>query len=299
MFALSGASGLLGFYLCSELLSRGIPFKVLGRAPFVHRDMSSIPFCFCDLSQKLDVDSLSLFLDDVDTFIHLAAVTPYSSTHLIDYYSANAVMPKMLFDLCAPLEIGHFIYLSGSNIMKPVNGFVDNGSSYSTALRHPPYLSSKIAGELLLLNSSSSTKLSILRPSSLYGYSIRSGLFRRVYDSLSRGIPFTLASGGQWSADFIYAGDVAQVIAHLAEHSIPGVFNIGSGVASTAYDVVKNFITILELSHDLINFESVSSFDPSTSLPPVSVDHFCHLIGTLPLSLTEGLEHAFEHYGCI
>ena len=229
MLALSGASGLVGRYLCAELLARQIPFKVLGRSSVESSLESKIPFCFFDLSLPIEKDLLRSFLIGVDCFVHIAALMPHSSNQIIDYYFSNSVASKFLFDLCSESGVDHFIYLSGSNILQPVDGVVTRESSYSFDLRHAPYLSSKIAAELLLFNSHSSSNLSVLRPSSVYGCGIRSGLFRNLYDSLTSNSSFTLSCNGLWSADFIYAGDVARAIVSLIDNPVSGVFNIGSG----------------------------------------------------------------------
>lgn len=298
MLALSGASGLVGRYLCDELLDRQIPFKVLGRQPIATLRDSNIPFCFFDLSLPIHQPHLLSFLDDVDAFIHIAALMPRPSIPLIDYYLFNSVASKSLYDLCSESGVNHFIYLSGSNILSPIDGVVTSQSSYSFELRHPPYLSSKMAGELLLLNSSLSTNLSILRPSSVYGCGVRSGLFRNLHDSLACGSPFTLVDMGLWSADFIYAGDVAKAIIRLIENSIFGIFNIGSGVSSSALDVANNFLSILGADKDLIVLKPFDdNFAAPHSLPTVSAVQFYELMGHTPLSLSDGLDHAFSQYG--
>ena len=297
MLALSGASGLVGRYLCDELLARQTPFKVLSHSPVATLRGLNIPFCFFDLSLPIQEDSLRSFFDGVDYFVHIAALMPHPSRQIIDYYLSNSVASKSLFDLCSESGVDHFIYLSGSNILQPINGVVTPHSPYSLDLRHPPYLSSKIAGELLLLNSSSSTKLSVLRPSSVYGCGVRAGLFRNLYDSLVCSTPFTLSCNGLWSADFIYAGDVARAIMRLIENSISGVFNIGSGVSSSARDVASKFLSILGVDEDLIVLEPFDGHcDVIGSLPVVTGDQFHGLMGHAPLSLSEGLDHAFSEY---
>lgn len=223
MLALSGASGLLGRYICDELVVRGVPFKVLGRDASNSSFKGRQAFYRYDLSRPLD-DSLRFFLDDVDVFIHLAALLPNSLIKPLDYFSCNSVAPKALFDLCTDSGVSHFVFLSGSNLMQPLSGFVTAHSPYASSLRHPLYLASKIAGELLLLNSSSSPNLLIVRPSSIYGYAIRSGLFRVLYDLFVNNKPVALTSGGLFTADFIYAADVATIILNLiaTQSSIAG-----------------------------------------------------------------------------
>lgn len=298
MLALSGASGLVGRYLCDELIAHHIPFKVLGRQPVAAFRELNIPFCLFDLSLPIHESKLRSFFDDVDTYIHVAALMPHPSRRLMDYYLFNSVASKRLFDICSESGVDHFIYLSGSNILRPIDGVVTSQSSYSSDLRHPPYLSSKMAGELLLLNSSSSTNLSILRPSSVYGCGIRAGLFRNLYDSLVCGSPVTLSDNGLWSADFIYAGDVAKAIIRLIENSVSGVFNIGTGFSSSARDVANSFLSILGADEDLIILKPFDGhFNSIRSLPIVSADQFYDLMGHAPLSLSDGLDHVFTKYG--
>jgi len=299
VLAISGASGLIGRYLCDELLSRGIPFKLFGRqypSFLVRRDFSFSYYNLFDSS----LDLLSSFFEDVDVVVHLAALLPHPRHAISDYYSCNTVAPKKLFDLCSEMGVSKFIYISGSNILRPCDGFIVPESPYSTRLRHPSYLSSKISGELLLLNSKSPVLLSILRPSSVYGFGVRSGLFHNLYRSLVIPTPVTLSSNGLWSADYIYASDVASAILNLVEFSLPGIFNIGSGVSSSIYDVAKVFTSILNLNDDFISLESSQSDENiCDSLPIVHIDQAISLLNRHPVSLFEGLIHAIQKYGRI
>jgi nucleoside-diphosphate-sugar epimerase len=299
MLALSGASGLLGRYICDELVVRGVPFKLLGREANNTPVKEGFPFCYYDFSRPLD-DSLRFFLDDVDVLIHLAALLPNPASQTIDYFSYNSVAPKVLFDLCSDAGVDRFVFLSGSNIMQPLAGLVTANSPYASNLRQPPYLVSKIAGELLLLNSSSSSDLLIVRPSSIYGHGMRSGLFRILYDSFSNNKSVTLSSGGLFMADFIYAADVATIILNLIEETFSGVFNVGTGFASSAYQVAKEFLSVLGLDEDLIILDPFVDVSPSVeSLPIVSSDQTTLLLGRSPLSLAEGINHAIKKYGSI
>ena len=118
-----------------------------------------------------------------------------------------------------------------------------------------------------------------------------------MYDSLACGRPVTLSCNGLWSADFIYARDVARAIIRLIENSMSGVFNIGSGVSSSARDVASKFLSILGADEDLIVLEPFDEHcDVIGSLPIVSGDQFHGLVGHVPLSLSEGLDHAFREY---
>lgn len=300
MLAISGSSGLVGYYLCVELVARGIPFKLLGRSTCNNNFLSmSTSFCFYDLSRPID-SSLRLFLEDVDIFIHLAALLPGSDNVLSDYFYCNSVASKSLFDLCSDVGVKNFIYFSSANLLRPSeNGIVTSDSNYSLSLRQAPYLSSKIAAELLLLNTHSRTDLTIVRPSSVFGYNVRFGLFRNLYDSFMQSKTVRLKQNGLWSADFVYAGDVAKCLVRIIDDSISGVYNIGSGKVSTIHQVAQSFASILCNNDDLIVLEPPSE-DPALihSLPAVSCDQASSLLERKPLSLADGLRHAISTYGC-
>ena len=154
MLALSGASGLVGRYLCYELIARQI-LQSIGSIACLNLARSKYTFLFFfDLSLPIEESLFRSFLT-VLIVLSILRLMPHPSRRLIDYYLSNSVASKALFDLCSDSGVDHFIYLSGSNILQPIDGVVTHQSSYSSNLRHPPYLSSKMAGELLLLNSSS------------------------------------------------------------------------------------------------------------------------------------------------
>jgi len=299
MLALSGASGLLGRYLCDQLVFRGVPFKLLGRETNISPIIGCSSYHYYDLACPLD-DSLRYFLDDVDVLIHLAALLPNTASQDIDYFSLNSVAPKDLFDLSADSGVAKFVFLSGSNIMQPLHGRVTAESPYAFSLRQPSYLASKMAGELLLLNSSSAPDLLVVRPSSIYGHGIRYGLFRVLYDSFVNGKPVTLSSSGLFSADYIYAADVATIILNLIEDSASGMFNVGTGFASSVHQVAMVLQTLLGIDERLILLDSfIDDLGSVGSLPVVSSVQATSLLGRSPLSLAEGLNHAIKTYGRI
>ena len=83
----------------------------------------------------------------------------------------------------------------------------------------------------------------------------------------------------------------------LIENSMSGVFNIGSGVSSSSRDVASKFLSILGADEDLIVLEPFDEHcDVIGSLPVVSGDQFHGLMGHAPMSLSEGLDHAFREY---
>ena len=84
----------------------------------------------------------------------------------------------------------------------------------------------------------------------------------------------------------------------LIDNSIPGVFNIGAGVSFSSRDVASKFLSILGADEDLIVLDPFhGNCDLIGSLPVVSGDQFHGLMGHAPLSLSEGLDHAFSEYG--
>jgi nucleoside-diphosphate-sugar epimerase len=297
MLALSGATGLVGYYLCNELIANNVNFKILGRHSNNRFPFNKSLNFFYDLSCPLD-KSLYAFLEDVEIVIHLAALLPFSSSQHEDFFYCNSIATKALFDVCSDVGVSRFIYLSGANIMEPLYGIVTSASPYASRLRHPAYLASKMAGELLLLNTNSCTDLLIVRPSSIYGYNMRSGLFRNLYDSFRLAKPVCLARNGLWSADYIYAADVCECILRAIENSLTGTLTLGSGSSSTIYQVAQSFASLLGVEEDLIRLEhSDDTSIPFDSLPIVSSEQAVSLLGRNPLSLSEGLFHALSSYG--
>ena len=282
--------------MCDELIASGVPFKILGRNPAPTLAPISL-YCFYDLTSPPSTD-LRYFLEDVDTLINLAALLPGSNNSHIDFFSCNSVAPKLLFDLCSDVGVSKFIHVSSANILECSDGTVNCNSPYSHVLRQPSYTSSKVAGELLLMNTTSSTELFIVRPSSVYGFNIRSGFFRYVYNSLSESKVVKLKDNGLWSADFIYAGDVSKCLLSMLETITPKVFNLGSGCLTTVHSIAQSFAALLGVSEDMILLEPlIKDISSIGSLPSVPSDQVPLLLGRPPLSIAEGLDHSISTYG--
>ena len=85
------------------------------------------------------------------------------------------------------------------------------------------------------------------------------------------------------------------LIIRLIENSTAGVFNIGLGFLVLL--MLLKFLSILGADKDLIVLEPfVGNCCFIGSLPVVSGDQFHGLMGHSPLSLSEGLDHAFREY---
>ena len=79
-------------------------------------------FQFWDLSSPIN-ESLSKFFDGVDVFIHIAAYAKFYKS-IARLLCCNSVAAKSLFDLCSQMVLASLHILSGSNILKPVDGIV-------------------------------------------------------------------------------------------------------------------------------------------------------------------------------
>jgi len=149
-----------------------------------------------DLQNIIEIESIP---DDVDTVIHLAAVTGKSKPK--NYFKVNAHGTQLLLEICKKSNVKHFLLVSSIAAK-----FKDTNHYY--------YARSKQQAENHVQNSG--LKYTILRPTMIFGEGspIMSGFSRFT------GLPFIPVFGkGDIKIQPVHVDDVAETINHVVSHS--------------------------------------------------------------------------------
>lgn len=257
----TGGSGALGRRVISLLIGAGWDVTAL-----VHRNAVPVPAGPGTIRIASgtvgDPTAILWVLPEVDAVCHLAAYLPsdYASpAYASACFEINALATLQLGGLCA--EHGkRFVFCSSGQAYVHSSVAVTEDAPLYPAERATFYLASKLSGELFIehLRRHHGLEAIIFRIGSCYGPGMprNSVVAFFMAQALARK-PLPVRDGGVPSSDFVYVDDVVQLITAALEAGAGGVYNLGSGTATS----------VLQLAHAVK--ETFPEFPVSIEVEPV------------------------------
>lgn len=240
-----------------------------------------------------DPATMSSALSDVDAVCHLAAYLPpdYASpAYASSCFEINALATLQLGGLCAD-QGKHFVFCSSGQAYVHSSVAVTEDAPLYPAERATFYLASKLSGELFVehLRRHHGLQAITFRVGSCYGPGMpRNSVIAFFMEQAIARKPLPVQNGGVPSCDFVYVGDVARLVAAALETGAGGVYNAGSGIATSVLELahaVKETFPEFPVS---INVEPPGRPTPA-SFPPLSMAKARGMWGHSPTSLKAGL----------
>lgn len=288
----TGAAGLVGASAVRESLGRGHEVIALvrdlqgARLPRDH----ALEVRRWDLLRARDY---GLPGGPFDGLLHFAAHVPSNMADpglAEQCFRHNAFAVEELIDVAASVGVPHFVLASAGTLYvnrgKPA---AEEDAMYPP--RHAPYyLSSKLAGEIFAREAADrhGMRLTTLRIGSVYGGAMRAGaVVARFLDQAAAGQPHQIHNGHHTS-DFVYADDVAAAAVASVERRAAGVFNVGSGAATSIYDLslAANAAVGRPVPGNAITVEPDGS---RSGFPALDIRRAAAELSYSPTSLQEGL----------
>lgn len=237
-----------------------------------------------DLVFGCDLVRMDISLQSCRTFIHLAAITDVrqSLLHPTKYIHQNSTMTLKCLELARNLG-SKFVYTSSMNAPQ----------SFS------PYLASKLACEAYCTayRRSYGLETAILRLSNVYGphSAHKTSVVAKFIKACIDREPITIYGNGKQTRDFIYVGDVVDIIYSCSQFVGFEMIRIGSGIATSIWSLAMH---IQALSSKLLGYEPEVVHRQSVKGEVDEVKPETDIVAKF--SLDEGLERTFkwfmEHY---
>jgi UDP-glucose 4-epimerase len=288
----TGGSGALGRHVISLLIGHGWQVTAL-----VHRNAVPVPAGPERLrivsGNMADPANMLSAVSEVDAVCHLAAYLPpdyVSPSYASACFEVNALATLQLGRLCVD-QGKRFVFCSSGQAYSPSPVAVTEDAPLYPAERATFYLVSKLSGELFIehLRRHNGLDAITFRVGSCYGPGMpeRSVVASFMRQAIARK-PLLVRDGGVPSCDFVYIADVARLITAALETGAGGVYNLGSGTATSvlelAYAVKKTF-SDLPVDIDMASAERPAP----ASFPPLSMAKTQAMWGHSPTSLQAGL----------
>jgi UDP-glucose 4-epimerase len=289
----TGAAGFLGRHVLAELSATGHEVTAL-----THK--TSLPKILATQGVRViagDIRDAGTWRDavsQVDGVCHFAAYIPPNyedHTYAEACLQANGLATLEMARTALKSPSCRFIYASAGNAYSSGDGPADEEESLYPADRATYYLASKTLGELYVehLRRARGLEAICFRISTPYGFGMSdNSAVAHFMRRANEGLPLQVFDGGLPTYDFVYAGDVARLVAAALTGGLPGVYNVGSGAGHSLAELAQ---TVAETYPE--RKISIEIKPPSNStragFGALSIKKAAEMWDYRPLSLREGL----------
>lgn len=246
----TGYSGFVGRHLIQSLINKTKigNIELIGRSPPTQM-LDTIKWVKFDLIEPYEGEQIQL-----DTLIHLGGAIKKGAKDdkSKEYFDTNVFGT---YNLLRNFQVTHLIYTSTVDVYTKTHGKITEMSVIK-----PPdeYSFSKFMGESVCRNILPPSRVTILRLGNIYGSSDDSSkLIPSAFRNLSKGLNVPIYNGGQYTRDYIYIGDVINILNIFIDKKRAGIFNVVSGNSTSIINVVTKIQRLLGGNKNLIEFESL------------------------------------------
>jgi UDP-glucose 4-epimerase len=238
----TGGAGFIGSHLVDALLARGDEVHVVDNLATGSRDNLAAAAELHELDIRAEaLEELAQRLRP-DLVFHLAAQADVATSVELPLFDAEVNV------------VGTVRVLESARATDARVVFTSSGGAVYGECERPareedepqplsPYAASKLAGEAYLStwNRLHGTRHVVCRLGNVYGPrqlpSLEGGVVAIFLDRLRDGGETEIFGDGNQTRDFVYVGDVVRALLAAAASPATGVFNVGSGVASTVREL--------------------------------------------------------------
>ncbi len=221
MILVTGGTGFLGAYIIKELIEKGHAVRAIRRTNKLPFFISSALFDKVEWvdGDILDINSLEVALEGIDTVIHSAAVVSFIKKERRDMYHVNVDGTANVVNIALEKNVRRIIYISSVAALGRTagGGHVDEEKKWEESKVNTHYAKSKYKGEIEVWRGfSEGLNGVILNPSTILGYgdwnNSSCAIFKKVYEE------FQFYTGG--INGFVGVEDAARAIVLFAENNI-------------------------------------------------------------------------------
>ena len=230
MILVTGASGILGSYICRELYGQGIPFKGMVRRSSNLTLLEGIPKSFITTGDIDDILGMEAMLKEVDTLIHCAGLVSFSKRDKKALYRTNVEGTRAVVNACLSTGVQKIIHISSIAALGRTkkNNLVRENTKWEASRLNTEYAKSKYLGELEVWRASSEgINVNVLNPSIILAPYHWDRSSAQLLNFVKKGFPF-YPSG---NINYVDLRDVGDTILRLYKEDIKDeryILNCGS-----------------------------------------------------------------------
>jgi len=215
-----------------------------------------------DNSKRIDLRNIKevLKIDSADVVIHLGGKIPKKELSWKDYFDNNVSGTINVLEYCIKKKIKKLIYVSSYVYGNPEYCPIDENHPVNP---HSAYNESKYLAERLCKFYCDKTELNltILRPFNIFGESMNEGfLLTNLINAVKTDKKITIVNKDS-KRDFLYIDDFVDLILKIKDYNCKfEIFNVGTGISFSFYDVIKKIEHITSKKLNLDYFEDDKTF---------------------------------------
>lgn len=261
MILVIGATGYVGRYFCTEMVSRGVDVLALGRSQKVAEFFkeNGVPYQYFDFADDKSFDALPT--DGVDAIINLSARLAELETPINELFEVNTIGVYKTLEFAYQHGIKKVVVASSFKVYNDIyKDVISEEDGISFTGDHSPYIISKIAAENFVewYNKDFDMNGVVLRFTGVHGYgeilgylkadgSYRKSTFELFFEKALNGDPIEVWGDQSIKRDHVYIKDVVEAIYKAAtSKDAKGIYNIASGVGYSQYDEAATWAELLQ-----------------------------------------------------
>lgn len=249
----TGGAGFIGSHLVERLLAAGHSVRVLDNLSTGKREnLPRHPGLDVQIDDIRNLDAVQTAVRGVTAVYHLAAVASVQASidDPVGTHGANLIGTLHLLEAGRRAGVTRFIYASSAAI------YGDTAALPVTEATTPrplsPYAADKLAGEhyLQFYTAKHGMRTTAFRFFNIYGprqdpSSPYSGVISIFVNRALAGLPVTIFGDGRQTRDFVYVGDLVEILfAALSNEKLAGqTINVGRGVECTLLELLASLET--------------------------------------------------------
>ena len=304
---ITGGAGFIGSHLIDRVIDRNevVVFDTLSRNALKYsknKDNKNLKLIKGDV---LDINGLEKSIDDIDIFIHMAAIAGVStvvskpSTTL----KINLLGSYTALEACRKKDVKRFIVFSTSEVYGPNVYQADEAGMTTLGPIGKPrwvYAMSKLASEFLAdsYHREYGIKFTSARPFNVYGpRQIGEGAIHNFIVRALKNDPLIIHKPGSQIRSWCYVDDAVDAVEKILEidKSEGEVFNIGNPEATST--TLQTAETIKRISNSKSKIEFKELKYPEVNIRVPSIEKARRILGFSPkVSLEQGIRKTIDWY---
>jgi|TARA_B100002003_G_scaffold162174_1_gene150540 UDP-glucose 4-epimerase len=245
---LTGASGMVGRHVLEILKSKNIFCASTSRrlSDSIQKDHK---WSIWDLTGWKSPEEMDILFPKAEAILHVGAIVPHASVNASekDFFDANVRSCLCLGQWALERKI-HLVFLSGSTVYAEPEkkGIVESDKKTCGGLSGFYGFTKLLAEKTLKFLEAEGLNLTILRPSSIYGYGLPAGkMISTFLHKASEGQCIELTPPVDDKINLIHAYDVAQALLLVLEKKAYGVFNIAGTFSSSVFEIAQTCVDVV------------------------------------------------------
>jgi UDP-glucose 4-epimerase len=192
-----------------------------------------------DLAQARTNNELDEMFGDVDALLHVGAMVPHGESHPFSAFLKANVEATLALGLWALQKQIPFVYVSGAVVYGDTNEpLIPETHATTYDCLGGMYGLTKFLGERILVEvEEKGLRLTVLRPSSIYGSGLDTGIIADFLKQAAAGETIEIKPPEDDRVDLIHAADVAEAMLNSLEREAYGTYNIASEAPATINEI--------------------------------------------------------------